>query len=164
MDEQHIQALAAIDSLWDWRQYAKGKVFENKPEVFKRAQSQWLERMIRSYKLMINPKIAREIYEAGWEASDLHIRMIWASDLAVRNDKSKSTFNQVKRHLRKKYGHDWWEDVYWRIKPAYAAISRIRKIESENDAIKFGAENGSSFFAGLIADQYQSALKGIPAE
>lgn len=52
--------------------------------------------------------------------------MIWASILGSDGSpESKKRMYKVKDSLMKKYGGEWWVDVYARIKHVYAAKERI---------------------------------------
>ena len=87
--------------------------------------------MIYENKLYLHPDVIEQLERQGWIPNDLHKRMIWASLIASdESHSSKKRMYKIKNSLIRKYGKDWWEDVYSRIRYAYAAKERIKKIHS----------------------------------
>jgi len=123
--------LSKIDELETWNNHVKNYSKPDKSLVFKMAQPLWVKRMVIEQKLYLNPRIIEQLKNQQWEPTDIQKRMIWASLLASdESSGSKDRMYRIKKILIKKYNKSWWEDVYLRIKPAYAAKERIKKIYS----------------------------------
>lgn len=124
-----VEFLTSIDDLETWKDPIQGYDECQVARAYKEAQRLWLKRMISSQRLFLHPDIVENIKSQDWEATDLQKRMIWASLIvADESASSKKRMYKIKESIINKHGKDWWEDVYSRIKPAYAAKERIKKI------------------------------------
>lgn len=161
--EELVKKLASIDELESWKQHCKGYSLEEKRVAFERAQSLWIARKASENTLYLHPDVIADLRGQNWMPDDLQKRMIWASVLAsAEGPNSKNRFKSIKAGLLKKYGRDWWEDVYQRIKHAYAAKERIFKQTSSNGpAINMLVAN-THLFGEAARDQIIAALKMVP--
>ncbi|RND27369.1 hypothetical protein EC575_26720, partial [Vibrio cholerae] len=97
-----------------------------KKESLERAQPLWIERKVSENTLYLHPDVISDLKKQNWLPNDLQKRMIWASVLAsAEGSDRRQRFKSIKAILLKKYGRDWWEDVYKRQKFAFAAKERI---------------------------------------
>ncbi|GAB1269515.1 hypothetical protein NBRC116493_27680 [Aurantivibrio infirmus] len=130
MDEL-AKILSNIDELETWKNHVQGYSKSDVASAYNVAQPLWVQRMISTQKLFLHPDVIDQLKAQNWQPSDVQKKMIWASLLgADESSESKKRMYKVKDSLIKKYGRDWWEDVYARIKPVYAAKERIKKIHS----------------------------------
>ncbi|WP_305463189.1 hypothetical protein [Photobacterium leiognathi] len=75
---------------------------------------------------------------------------------------SRQRFKSIKASLLKKYGRDWWEDVYKRQKPAFVAKERIRnQTASYGVAVNMLMAN-THLFGDIARDQIHRALIMVP--
>ncbi|WP_253912502.1 hypothetical protein [Vibrio sp. B1Z05] len=82
--------------------------------------------------------------------------------MSAEGVRSRERFKSIKNSLINRYGRDWWEDVYKRQKPAFAAKERIRKqIASNGAAVNILIEN-THLFSEVARDQITSALSMVP--
>lgn len=129
--EELAKTLSSIDELETWKNHVQGYSKSDVAYAYKLAQPLWVKRMLSDQKLFLHPDVIDQLREQNWQPSDVQKRMIWASLLGTdESPGSKKRMYKVKNSLIKKYGRDWWEDVYTRIKPVYAAKERIKKIHS----------------------------------
>lgn len=129
--EELIKTLSAIDEPEIWKDHTNGYDKAEVARAFAEAEVLWLKRMISDHRLFLHPDIIAEIKSQGWKPSDLHKRMIWASIIGSDESRySKKRMYRIKTALINKHGADWWEDVYARIKPVYAAKERIKMLHS----------------------------------
>ncbi len=127
--ENLVDVLTNIDELETWKDHIQGYDKFQVARAYEEAQKLWLKRMISSQRLFLHPDVVDNIKSQGWKATDLQKRMIWASLIAAdESASSKKRMYKIKKTIMNKHGKDWWEDVYSRIKPAYAAKERIKKI------------------------------------
>ncbi|MDX7806974.1 hypothetical protein SJS53_09650, partial [Aeromonas caviae] len=100
-----------------------------------------------------------------WVPNDLQKRMIWASVLAsAEGTTSRERFKTIKTCILKKYGRDWWEDVYRRQKHAFAAKERIRKQSASNGPVVNMLIANTLLFGEAARDQVKAALSMIPKD
>ncbi|WP_067099043.1 hypothetical protein [Marinomonas atlantica] len=117
--------------------------------------------MICQSKLYLHPDIVKELEQTSWIPNYLHKRMIWASLIASdESQNSKKRMYRIKDSLIRKYGKDWWEDVYSRLKPVYAAKERIKRIHSGPAVSAFIAK--TYIGAEVEDDERIEALMMIP--
>lgn len=129
--EELSKKLSEIDALETWKDHVQGFSRPEVAEVYERAQPLWVHRMIYENKLYLHPDVIEQLERQGCIPNDLHKRMIWASLIASdESPNSKKRMYKIKDSLIRKYGKDWWEDVYSRLKHVYAAKERIKKIHS----------------------------------
>lgn len=129
--EELAKILSNIDELETWKNHVEGYSKPDVDSAYKVAQPLWVKRMISTQKLFLHPDVIDQLKAQNWQPSDIQKRMIWASLLgADESSESRKRMYRVKDSLIKRYGRDWWEDVYARIKPVYAAKERIKKISS----------------------------------
>lgn len=164
MDTRQItKFLSEIDELDQWSEKSAHIAFGNKGEVFSLAEPLWVERMLREGKLYVHPNVAGQLKKQSWRANDLQKRMIWASVIAsAEGPKSKVRFSSIKKKLLKKYGRDWWEDVYKRKTNAWAAKSRIEKNRASYGPGVKTVIRKTHLFASAAASETIEALKMIP--
>ena len=159
--EELIKVLSNIDELETWKNHTQGYDKSQVAKAYEEAQKLWLKRMISSQRLFLHPDVVDDIQLQGWKATDLQKRMIWASLIATDESRtSKKRMYRIKESLIKKYGEAWWEDVYSRIKPAYAAKERVMKF---NSGPAVSAFISNTFIGGEAAYvERNSALRMIP--
>lgn len=157
------QKLASIDELETWNQYCTGYDVIAKKEAFELGEPLWIARKSAENTLYVNPDILEELKIQNWIPSDLQKRMIWASVLAsAEGSTSKARFKSIKNSLLKKHGRDWWEDVYKRQKPAFAAKERIRRRLSANGSAVNMLILNTHLFGHLAQNEVRLALSMIP--
>jgi hypothetical protein len=155
--------LFEIDALDKWGEKCLPVGATQRAEAFRLAEPLWIERMGKTGKLLVHPDVLKELEAQSWVASDLQKRMIWACVLASADgEDSKERFRSIKQKLLRKYGREWWEDVYRRKNNAWAARERIRNKESSyRPAVSMIIAN-THLLAGAAADERDSALRMIP--
>jgi len=157
------RTISKIDELEVWNDHFPNSYSGYKKDVFELAQPLWVERMIQQKKLLIHPNVIKQLHKQSFKPTDLQNRMIWASVLASSNEaNSKQRFAVIKKRLLKKYGREWWEDVYKRKNNAWAAKERIRKKTSSNGSGVNTLINNTILFADMAQSERESALKMIP--
>lgn len=167
MDIERIaEKLAEIDALETWVSYVPAELSQNaKKEVFTLAERLWLERMAKSGLLLLHPDVLDQLETQSWVATDLQKRMVWASVLASdESPDSKSRFKKIKKRLTSKYGYEWWEDTYRRIKPAFAAKNRINNQSGAHGPATSVFLNNTMLGAEIQLAERESALRMIPIE
>ncbi|WP_089084488.1 hypothetical protein [Aquitalea magnusonii] len=159
--EELSRKLSEIDALETWKDHVQGFSRPEVAEVYERAQPLWVRRMIYENKLYLHPDVIEQLERQGCIPDDLHKRMIWASLIASdESSNSKKRMYKIKNLLIRKYGKDWWEDVYSRLKHVYAAKERIKKIHS-GQAVSVFITN--TFIGSEAAhDERIKALRMIP--
>ncbi|WP_038124769.1 hypothetical protein [Vibrio nigripulchritudo] len=161
--EELAQKLALIDELETWKQHSQGFSSEEKKIAFEHAQALWIERKISENTLYLHPEVISDLQSQSWIPNDLQKRMIWASVLAsAEGINSKERFKSIKNSLVNRYGWGWWEDVYKRQKPAFAAKERIRKQVASNGAAVNMLMANTHLFGEAARDQVTSALSMVP--
>lgn len=161
--EELIKKLSNIDELETWKNYVQGYSRSEVAKAYEEAQPLWTKRMVSDRKLFLHPDVMEQIKSQDWRANDLQKRMIWASLIGSDESmQSKTRMYRIKNSIIKRYGKDWWEDVYARIKPVYAAKQRIKKIHS-GPAVSMFISN--TFIGSEAAsDERDKALRMIPKE
>lgn len=161
--EELIQKLATIDELETWKLHCQGYSAQDKKVAFQTAQPLWVKRKASEGTLYLHPEVIGQLRDQNWIPNDLQLRMIWASVLAsAEGFDSKVRFRSIKASLRKRYGHDWWEDVYHRQRSAFAAKERIRRQSAENGFAINTLIANTHLFNGAMKDQVKAALSMIP--
>ncbi len=161
--EELVQKLASIDELETWKQHSQGYSSQEKKAAFERAQSLWIARKVSENTLYLHPEVISDLQKQNWLPNDLQKRMIWASVLASgEGSDSRQRFKSIKASLLKKYGRDWWEDVYKRQKPAFAAKERIRNQTASNGAAVNMLMAKTHLFGDIARDQVHNALSMVP--
>ena len=84
--------------------------------------------------------------------------MFWASILASNNDNNRKAI--IKKLVKKKYGFDWWEDVYGRTQKMWIAKESIHKKLNGNGMNTL--INNTNLFANAALSEIESALKEVP--
>jgi hypothetical protein len=159
--DQVVNHLSDTDDLENWQSVVAFLSENEKLETFKQARPLWLERMVVSGKVLLHPLVTEELRVRGWEPTEIHDRMIWANILVSKSgNNSKEDFKRIKNKIIRKHGHNWWEDVYRRIKPIYAARQRLIKQEI-SPAIQILATH-SSLVTQAAEEQRISLLEMIP--
>lgn len=153
--------LSSIDALESWKNYVQGYSKSEVAAAYKMARPLWVQRMVSEQKLFVHPDVIEQLRSQNWQPNDVQKKMIWASLLGSdESPESKKRMYKVKDSLIKRYGREWWEDVYSRIKPVYAAKERIRKIHSgpATSAFIYNTSIGSE----AASEERDLALKMIP--
>ena len=163
--EDLARALSCIEELETWGNYCHHKGLDKKikTHAIKLAKPLWIERMVKTGKLLVHPNVAKDLEMNAWQTNDIQNRMIWASVIAsASGEDSKKRFYAIKNHLLKKYGENWWEDVYQRKTYAWAAKERIRK-QCKTDSVAINTfKNNTHFFDGYDQEERYQALCMIP--
>lgn len=161
--EELAQKLASIDELETWKLHCQEYNGQDKKMAFQSAQPLWLERKVSEGTLYLHPEVIEQLRCQNWIPNDLQLRMIWASVLAsAEGHDSKARFQSIKTSLRRRYGYDWWEDVYRRQKAAFAAKERIRKHTAEDGSVMSMLIAKTHLFGKAARDQVKAALSMIP--
>lgn len=157
------EELSKIDEIEQWPEHLSHITYISNKGIYAIAEPLWLERTHREGKLYVHPNVAKQLHNQFWKANDLQKRMIWASIIGSADGAdSKARFKDIKAKILKKYGRDWWEDVYKRKTNVYAAKSRIKnQLGLQGPALQT-LVNNTSLFAGIERDQIQAALEMIP--
>lgn len=153
--------LSNIDELETWKNHVKGYPKSDVAAAYNVAKPLWVQRMISDQKLFLHPDVIDQLKAQNWQPGDVQKKMIWASLLgADESPESKKRMYKVKVSLINKYGKAWWEDVYTRIKPVYAAKERIKKI---NSGPALSAFISNTFIGSEAANEERNrALRMIP--
>ncbi len=160
--ETLVKKLASIDELETWNQHCQGYSFQEKKTVFERAQPLWISRKVSENTLYLHPDIISDLRKQNWLSNDIQKRMIWASVLAsAEGSDSKQRFKSIKASLLKKYGRDWWEDVYRRQKFAFAAKEHIRNQTASNGTAVNMLMANTHLFGDIARDQIHNALSMV---
>lgn len=159
--EELIKILSNIDELETWKNHIQGYSKSDVTIAYEKAPPLWIQRMVSDQKLFLHPDVIEQLKSQNWRPSDLHKRMIWASLIASdESSNSKKRMYAIKDSLIKKHGKDWWEDVYARIKPVYAAKERIKKIHS---GLAISTFISNTFIGSEAANEERNrALKMVP--
>ena len=161
--EELVQKLTLIDELETWKEYSQGFSPQDKKLAFERAQALWIARKVSENALYLHPDVISDLQRQSWIPNDLQKRMIWASVLvSAEGVRSRERFKSIKNSLINRYGRDWWEDVYKRQKPAFAAKERIRKQIASNGAAVNMLMANTHLFGEVARDQITSALSMVP--
>ena len=156
-----IEKLSNIDALETWKKHVAGYPKSEVAIAYQKAKPLWVERMILNNRLLLHPEIIEQLRSQDWIPNDLQSRMIWASLIASDDSRfSKKRMYRIKESIQKKYGNDWWEDIYQRIKPAFAAKQRIKKMDSGSITAQF--LSNTIMGSDMLREEYLSALKMIP--
>jgi|TARA_B100001063_G_C16521950_1_gene432082 hypothetical protein len=158
-----IENLIATDDLEKWGGITKNLSKDDKSKIYDLAEPKWIERKIINGTLLLHPDVRAELIARNYKPLSIHRKMIWASVLVMyEGSDSKERYNRLKNKIIKKHSNKWWFDVHKRVKPTYAAKSRIEK-QTLGNATSFAAQN-SSFLGGVVQDVRDDALKMIPSE
>ncbi len=158
------QKLSSIDELETWKEHCIGYDSRSRQVAFQIAQKLWVERKALDNTLYLHPKTVGDLEKQDWIPNDLQLRMIWASVIAsAEGTNSKQRFQVIKKSLRKKYDHSWWEDVYKRKNSAYAAKERIKKHSASNGAGVNMLISNTHLFASVAQDEVHRAMSMIPS-
>ncbi|WP_277811967.1 hypothetical protein [Chromohalobacter canadensis] len=159
--EELAKILSNIDELETWKNHVQGYSKSGVASAYKMAQPLWVQRMVSAQKLFLHPDIVDQLKAQNWQPNDVQKKMIWASILGSdESPESKKRMYRVKDSLIKKYGEEWWEDVYARIKPVYAAKERVKKIYSGPAVSAF--INNTFIGSEAASEERSRALKMIP--
>ncbi len=161
--EELVQKLVLIDELETWKLHCQGYSSDEKKTAFERAQPLWIARKASENSLYLHPDVISDLQKQNWLPNDLQKRMIWASVLASsEGSDSRQRFKSIKTSLLKRYGRDWWEDVYKRQKSAFAAKERIRKQLASNGSAVNMLMAKTHLFGDIAKEQVHSALSMVP--
>ena len=120
--------LAKIDKIETWKVHTKGIDPSVRVKAYKIAEPAWVKRMLDTGKLLVHPDVAEQLRVQKYEPNDIQKRMIWASVIATdESQESKDRFYLIKAKLIRRYGRNWWEDVYQRKNSVFAARERMRR-------------------------------------
>ncbi len=158
-----IKNLVATDDLEKWGDVTQNLSKDDKAKIYDIAEPKWIERKLLNGTLLLHPDVRAELTARDFKPLNVHRKMIWASVLVMLEGvDSKERYNRIKEKIIKKHNNKWWFDVQKRVKPTYAAKSRLEK-QSLGNATSFAAQN-SSFFGGVVQGSRDDALKMIPNE
>ena len=159
--EKLSKKLSKIDQLETWKDHIQGFTRSEVAHAYEEAKPLWVNRMLCEHKLYLHPDVIKQLEKQCWIPNDLQKRMIWASIIGSDESyNSKKRMYKIKDSLIKKYGREWWEDVFFRLKHVYAAKERIKKIHSGPAVPTFISQ---TFLGAEIAnDERLRALKMIP--
>ena len=154
--------LASIDRMHLWVERLRGVDRDVAKSAYILGVVHWVPRMAAEAKLYVHPDVLSELMAQSWEPTDIQHRMIWASELAsLEGNDSKKTFYEIKRRLIKRHDEAWFEDVYRRMKHAFAARARIAKLNDHGPAVEMLVRN-TILFGGMFAEECQRALEMVP--
>ena len=158
-----IENLIATDDLEKWAGITKSLSKDDKSKIYDIAEPKWIERKIANGTLLLHPDVRAELIARSYKALSAHKKMIWASFLVMlEGADSKERYDRIKLKIIKKHSNKWWFGVQNRIKPTYAAKSRLEK-QVLGNAASFAAQNSS--FIGTVVQEYRDdVLKMIPCE
>ncbi|WP_394179580.1 hypothetical protein [Marinomonas posidonica] len=152
--------LSQINEIETWKQCSPQLTREQRLECYKIAQRLWLERSYAANKLYINLGVIEELKANDWQPNTIQKQMIWASVIASVDSKTqRNRFNIIKQKLVKKYGWNWYNECYRRVKKAFSARKWIENRSFEPDS----AYMGSMFLREVSNEHVIAALKSIPA-
>lgn len=158
-----IGDLIATDDLEKWGEITQHFSKGDRVKIYNIAEPRWIERKLANGTLLLHPDVRVELVARNFKPLSVHKKMIWASVLVMlEGEDSKERYNSIKGKIIKKYSNKWWFDVQKRIKPTYAAKSRLER-QILDGSISFFAKN-SSFLGGIVQEQHDNALKMIPNE
>ncbi|KZN39846.1 hypothetical protein [Pseudoalteromonas luteoviolacea] len=129
-------------------------------DVFKLAEPLWIKRLVASNELYVHPNVIKSLVIQNFIPNDLQKKMIWASILASNSDHRRR--NTIKILVKKKHGHDWWEEVFERSRNAWAAKERIQKNLKENGPAINKLIASTHLFGQAARDELIAALIMIP--
>jgi len=158
-----IEDLIATDNLEKWGVLTKSFSKDDKAKIYDIAEPKWIERKIKNGTLLLHPDVRRDLIARNFKPLSIHRKMIWVSILVMlEGEDSKECYNRIKDKIIKKHSSKWWFDVQRRVKPTYAAKSRLKK-ETLGKATSFAAQN-SSFLGEVMQGSRDGILKMIPSE
>lgn len=163
MDE-HVKRLASCDELHNWGgQIADIKGIHRK-RAFEKAIPLWTHRMVSEGKLLLNPVVVERLRAQEWIPDEVQKQMIWASivcKLDGPDDKTEKA--KIRLLLQRKYGNDWWEEVYERAGRVWPAWDRYRRnILSMGGATKMLAKR-SAVFGMAVNDELNAVMNMVPS-
>lgn len=161
--EQYVRDLVCEDELQKWGSIISHMKGQERLEVFQRATSLWIERMTHEGKLLLHPDIIAELRKNNWQPEELQKKMIWASIVCkLDGEEQKSEKAKVRQLLQRKYGNDWWEDVYARAGKVWPAWARMkRRILSDGPVTSFLAAN-TSIIGQAMQEEFMAILRMVP--
>ena len=166
LSEEHpvlIANLIATDNLEKWGVLTKYLSKDDKAKIYDIAEPKWIERKITNGTLLLHPDVRSDLIARNFKPLSIHRKMIWASILVMlEGEDSKECYNRIKDKIIKKHSNKWWFDVQRRVKPTYAAKSRLKK-ETQGKATSFAAQR-SSFLGEVMQSSRDGILKMIPSE
>lgn len=158
-----IKTLSDVEALETWSAYCLDLEPSERKSVYLSAEKLWIQRMAKKGKLFVHPDVLEQLEAQSWEPTDLQKRMIWASVIAsAEGPDSKLRFQTIKSRLLKKYGRDWWEDVFKRKTNAFAAKERIRKAAGPSGSAIEMLANNTILFSSFAAEERDASLRMIP--
>ena len=157
-----IKVLSQEDDLEKWNGLVVGTSGEDVKKVFSEAEKGWVRRKLDDGSLLVHPKVKDEIVSREYELLPRHRKMVWANVLASYDGvDSKARFNVTKENIIRKYGNQWWFDVYKRTKTVYA-VKEILKNSCEG-AVGFAAKR-STVFGMAVEEERIRALEMLPKQ
>ena len=156
------KTLSQIDEPDEWAKHIPSLYSGTNKAVFELAEPLWVQRMIKQNKLYVHPNVIEQLKTQSFISTDLQNRMIWASILASNNDKNRKA--TIKKLVKKKYGLDWWEDVYGRTRKMWIAKERIhKKLNGNGVCMNMNTLiNNTNLFSNAALSEIESALKEVP--
>lgn len=160
-----VKMLVSTDELQNWGLVADFVRGQERRDAFAQATPLWIERMVSEWKLFLHPDVVQVLRDREWDPTDTHRKMIWASIVCkLDRPEDKAEKDRIKALLKKKYDHNWWEDVYRRAGQVYPAWSRAKKkIFTTAPGVQMMAAH-SSVLGLAFAEEFERALRMVPAE
>ena len=163
MDE-HIKRLVSCDELQNWGEQIPDLKGVDRKGVFEKAVPLWTHRMVGEGKLLLNPMVVESLMAQKWVPDDLQKQMIWASIVCkLDGPDGKAEKAKIRGLLQRRYGNDWWEEVYERAGRVWPAWDRYRKnILSMGGATKMLAKH-STVFGMAVNDELNAVMSMVPS-
>ncbi|RZF83115.1 hypothetical protein EXT46_06590 [Pseudoalteromonas sp. CO325X] len=156
-----IERLINTYDLEEWAEITQGLSKNDKNKIYGLAEPKWIEKNLSNGSLLLHPDARAELMSRNFKPLSAHCKMVWASFLVnLEGEDSKIRFNRIKKKIIKKHSNKWWFDVHKRIKPTYAAKSRLDR-QSLGNAASHAVEN-SSYLRNMAQGLCDDALKMIP--
>ncbi|MDO6421343.1 MULTISPECIES: hypothetical protein [Cellvibrionaceae] len=158
-----VKDLVSTDKLYEWGAVCSEVKGKERSKAYNLAVPLWLERMVNEGKILLNPAIIKELKSLNWRPTDLHKKMIWASIVCKLDAKvQKEEKARIRTLIQKKYGNDWWEEVYSRAGKVWPAWDRYRKnVLSMGPGAQMLAMH-STVFGEAMLHELDSVLNMVP--
>lgn len=158
-----IHNLSHTDDLELWPTVTNNLSPADQSAAINMARPLWIERMTNQNRLIFHPKTLADLRTKKWEPSEQQLQMIWANLLVnLEGPSSQESFQRIKTKLKNKYGFDWWEGTYAKIKPIYATRQQIKKHEKELGPTISMLKTNTHYFAEGLAQQTNELLMSLP--
>lgn len=158
-----IQKLIITDDLEEWAKLTQNFSKDDRKKIYDIAEPEWIERKLLNGTLLVHPDVHVQLENRKFKPLSIHRKMIWASVLVMlEGPDTKERYHRIREKIIKKHGKKWWFDVSKRIKPTYAAKSRLEN-QILGPAASVAAKN-SLVFGLMVQSSRDDILKMIPKE